>query len=85
MTRAFLGYIQEAESEESVVLEAQGDSVVKPKWDQALPTDVRAVLEEFDDAFPQELPQGLPLVRQGMSSKLNWMITSPRQIDHYIK
>ena len=52
MTRAFLGYIREAKSEESVVLEAQGDSVVKPKWDQALPTDVRAVLEEFDDVFP---------------------------------
>ena len=49
--------------EESVVLEAQGDAVVKPKWDQALPLDVRAVLEEFDDVFPQELPQGLPPVR----------------------
>ena len=52
MARAFRGYIQEAAIEESVVLEAQGDSVVKPKWDQALPTDVLAVLEEFDDVFP---------------------------------
>ena len=42
-----------------MALEAQGDSVVKPKWDQALPIDVRAILEEFDDVFPQELPQGL--------------------------
>ena len=52
MTRAFLGYMREAEIEESVVLEAQGDFVVKPKWDQALPTYVRAILEEFDDVFP---------------------------------
>ena len=52
MMRALLGYIREAEIEESVVLEAQGDFVVKPKWDQALPTNVRAVLEEFDDLFP---------------------------------
>ena len=27
----------------------------KPKWDQALPFDIHAVLEEFDDVFPQEL------------------------------
>ena len=33
MTGAFLGYIREAEVEESVVLEAQGDSIVNPKWD----------------------------------------------------
>ena len=31
MMRDFLGYIREAAIEESVVLEAQGDSVVKPK------------------------------------------------------
>ena len=24
----------------------------KPKWDQALPFGIRAVLEEFDDVFP---------------------------------
>ena len=65
MTGAFLGYIREVEEEESVVLEAQGGTEVKPKWDQALPSEVRAVLEEFDDVFPQELPQGLPPVHQG--------------------
>ena len=37
----------------------------KPKWDQALPSQIRVVLEEFDDVFPQDLPLGLPLVRQG--------------------
>ena len=70
MTGAFLGYIREAEIEESVVLEAQGYSAVKPKWDQALPADVRAVLEEFDDVFPQEFPQGLPPLRQGHECKI---------------
>ena len=35
----------------------------KPKWDQALPSLIRAVLEEFDDVFPQDLPLGLPPVR----------------------
>ena len=52
MTGVFLGYIQEAEVEESVVLEAQGDLVAKLNWDQVLPADVHAILEEFDDVFP---------------------------------
>ena len=85
MTRAFLGYNREAKIEESVVLEAQGDSVAKPKWDQALPADVHAILEEFDDVFPKELPQGYPQCARGMSSKLNWKITNPLQTDHYTK
>ena len=53
-----------------MVPEVQGDDVVKPKWDQALPTNVRAILEEFDDVFPQELPQGLPPMRQGHEFKI---------------
>ena len=32
----------------------------KPKWDQALPANIRVVLEEFDDVFPQDIPLGLP-------------------------
>ena len=79
MTRAFLGYIREATIEESVVLEVHGDSVVKPKWDQALPTDVRAILEEFDDIFPQELPQGLSPVRQGHEFKIELEDNQPPQ------
>ena len=43
----------------------------KPKWDQALPSQIRAVLEEFDDVFPQDLPLGLPPVRQGHEFKID--------------
>ena len=43
----------------------------KPKWDQALPSPIRAVLEEFDDVFPQDLPLGLPPVRQGHEFKID--------------
>ena len=43
----------------------------KPKWDQELPSSIRAVLEEFDDVFPQDLPLGLPLVRQGHDFKID--------------
>ena len=42
----------------------------KPKWDQALPSSIHEVLEEFDDVFPQDLPLGLPLVCEGHEFKI---------------
>ena len=35
-------------------MDAPGESMTmpKPKWDQALPSSIRVVLEEFDDVFP---------------------------------
>ena len=40
--------------EESKGMDAPEESMTtqKPKWDQALPSTIRAVLEEFDDVFP---------------------------------
>ena len=43
----------------------------KPKWDQALPSSIRAVLEEFDDVFPQDLPLRLLPVHEGHEFKIN--------------
>ena len=43
----------------------------KPKWDLALPSHIRVVLEEFDNVFPQDLPLGLPLVRQGHEFRID--------------
>ena len=43
----------------------------KPKWDQALPSSICAVLKEFDDVFPQDLPLGLPPVREGHEFKID--------------
>ena len=43
----------------------------KPKWDRALPSSIRAVLEEYDDVFPQDLPLGLPPVREGHGFKID--------------
>ena len=61
MERAFLGIIRLVE-EESKGMDAPEESTTtqKPKWDQALPSSIRAVLGEFDDLFPQDLPLGLP-------------------------
>ena len=68
--RAFLGIIRLVK-EESEGMDAPEESTTtqKPKWDQALPLPIRAVLEEYDDVFPQDLPLGLPQVREGQEFK----------------
>ena len=59
--------------EESKGMDAPEESTPtqKPKWDQALPSSIRAVLEEYDDVFPQDLPLGLPPVREGHEFKID--------------
>ena len=71
--RAFLGIIPLVE-EESKGMDAPEASMTtqKPKWDRALPSSIRAVLEEFDDGFPQDLPLGLPPVREGHEFKIDF-------------
>ena len=51
--RAFLGIIRLVK-EDSEGMETLEESMTtqKPKWDQALPSHIRAVFEEFDDVFP---------------------------------
>ena len=70
--RAFLGIIRLV-MEESDRMDALEESttIQKPKGDQALLLLIRAVLEEFDDVFPQDLPLGLPLVRQGHEFRID--------------
>ena len=58
--RAFLGIIQLVK-EESEGMDAPEESMTmqKPKWDQALPSSIHVVHEEFDDVLPQDLPLGV--------------------------
>ena len=70
--RAFLGVIRlvNEESEAMDVIE-ESTTTQKPKWDQALPSLICVVLEEYDDVFPQDLPLGLPPVREGHEFKID--------------
>ena len=70
--QAFLGIIKLVK-EESEGMDAPKESTTtqKPKWDQALPSSICVVLEEFDDVFPQDLPLGLPLVREVHEFKID--------------
>ena len=64
--RAFLGIIRLVkEDPKGMETPEESTTTQKPKWDQALPSQIRAVLEEFDDVFPQDLPLRLPPVCEG--------------------
>ena len=69
---SFSGIIRWAK-EESEGMDAPEESMTtqKPKWDQAFPLAIHAVLEEFDDVFLQGLPLGLPPVREGHEFKID--------------
>ena len=70
--RAFLGIIRLVkEDPEGMETPEESTMAQKPKWDQALPSHICAVLEEFDNVFPQDLPLGLPLVRQGHEFRID--------------
>ena len=43
----------------------------KLEWDQALPSQIHAVLEEFDDVFPQDLPLRFPPACEGHKFKIH--------------
>ena len=70
--RAFMEIIRLVQ-QESKGMDAPKESTTtqKPKWDQALPSSIRVVLEEFDDVFPQDLPLGLPPMREGHEFKID--------------
>ena len=54
-------------------MEAPEESMTtaKPKWYQALPSQIHTILEEFDDVFPQDLSLGLPPLRQGHEFRID--------------
>ena len=60
--------------EESEGMDAPEESTTtqKPKWDLTLLLPIRAVLEEYDDIFPQDLPLGLPLVSEEHEFKIDF-------------
>ena len=66
MQEAFPGFVR-CVNEESVAMEVQGESIQNssPKWREDLPDSIHAVLQEYDDIFPHDLPRGLPPVRKG--------------------
>ena len=46
-------------------------TTMKPKWGQALPSQIRVILEEFADVFSQDVPLELLLVCRGHKFKID--------------
>ena len=69
---AFLGFVQMVKEEESVAEKYKGksDLGVVHLWREDLPTEIKAVLKEYDDVFPKDLPPGLPPICKGHEFKI---------------
>ena len=39
-------------------------------WREDLPAKIKAVLNDYDDVFPKDLPPGLPPIRKGHEFKI---------------
>jgi hypothetical protein len=72
VTRAFVGYVRKAEEEktESETEVALSDLNSTQLQRKDLPESVKAVLKEFEDVFPTDLPIGKPPVRKGHEFKI---------------
>ena len=70
--RAFLGIIRLVK-EDSEGMETPEESMgtMKPKWDPALPPQIHAILEEYDDVFPQTSHLYSLQCARDMSSRLS--------------
>ena len=70
--RTFLGIIRLVkEKSEGMDAPEKSTTTQNPKWDQVHPSLICAVLEEFDDVFPQDLPLGIPPVCEGHEFKID--------------
>ena len=86
MERAFLAIIQLVKDDLKGMEALEESTAMKnPKWDQALPSHICVVLEEFDDVFPQDLPLGLPPVHQGHEFRIDLEDDVPRFIAPYTR
>ena len=73
--QAFLGVIRKVEEskEEAVATKdkRKSDIGISHLWQEDLPKEIEAVLKEFEDIFPKDLPPGLPPIRKGHEFKID--------------
>ena len=77
----FLGLVkrvQEPAERVNDVAEQTKEKVgVTPVWREDLPASIKAVLEEYSDIFPQDLPPGLPPTRMGHEFRIDLEDNTP--------
>ena len=68
---AFLGFVRIVK-EDNVAEKYKGKSDLGAVhlWKEDLPEEIKAVLRNYDDVFPKDLPPGLPPIRKGHDFKI---------------
>ena len=66
----FMAIVRPAEEEESVERGTEGTDVEK-MYHEEMPTEIKAVLQDYQDVFPSDLPSGVPPVRKGHKFKID--------------
>ena len=78
MNNAFLGFVRMVK-EENVAEKYKGKSDLGAVhlWREDLPVEIRAVLNDYEDVFPKDLPPGLPPIRKGHEFKIELKDDTP--------
>ena len=71
VNNAFLGFVRMVK-EENVAEKYKGKSDLGAvySWREDLPIEIKAVLNDYEDVFPKDLPPGLPPIRKGQEFKI---------------
>ena len=71
VNNAFLGFVWMVK-EENVAEKYKGKSDLGAVhlWREDLPAEIKAVLHDYEDAFPKDLPPGLPPIHKGHEFKI---------------
>ena len=70
VTQAFVGFVREVKEEEADEKVSKSDLNSAHLQREDLPDSIKAVLKEFEDVFPEDLPIGQPPVRKGHEFKI---------------
>ena len=71
VNNAFLGFVRMVK-EENVAEKYKGKSDLGAVhlWREDLPVEIKAVLDDYEDVFPKDLPSGLPPICKGHEFKI---------------
>ena len=76
--RAFVGILRRVNTDDEQTAEANTSETEEEKAFHAnMPDSIKAVLHEFKDVFPADLPRGIPPVRMGHEFKIELEADAP--------
>ena len=77
MNNAFLGFVRMVKEENVAEKCMRKSGLVAVHLWRDLPAEIRAVLDEYEDVFPKDLPPGLPPICKGHELKIKLEDNAP--------